>query len=1697
MELQSQQLLASPPYNDDFDRTKNFHRVLFRPGTAVQARELTQLQTILQEQVSRLGDHIFKDGSVVKGCSLSFVDDISMVRLANFFEDSNNNALTVDDASLVGAILVGETSGVQATVLLGRTGFEATANPNRFFVRYTMPGFAGQQTFAAGERINIHGDADSYVEQFVLTVPSTTDFIVGDFVTYGTAPTVTARARILSKTSTELTLSQSSIRPVSGTYVFMAADPSKAALISNVKLNLAPRTTWIRATASNHTGVSYGVSVSEGIIFHKGHFVRVAPHFTIVDENSRAPVNKVLGFVTEETIVTEDIDQSLYDNAAGFTNFNAPGAHRLRLVSTVVARDRGAISAEDQFFPIAEFSAAGVVFERTDPEYARLGDELARRTYEESGDYTILPHGVSSNTYNLNSNDVEYTVGAGLSYVRGRRVDIKNPLKVVGRRGTDTLSYDNQIITMTYGNYVVVREFRGYFPSDTSPEVLLYDTPQTAITGNRPHTTAPTGAIIGRANVRNVVFDPTGGPKGSPTGRYRMYLFNVRMQTGNNFDAVRSIVFTSGSTHATADVELSSGVATLVESSFNQMLFGIGAKAVRNLRDAGGNQDTAFYYTAANTGVSSLQSDGTLTFQVPNGGGILGFTDASDASEARIDVVLSGTANVYSSALAGTVNAISASNTIIGTNFTNLFFPGEYIRIGGVDARVVNVANNTHLTVSPAIADVMGATYQRMHVAGSVVTLEGALRTITVTGSNQVTVNMGTTYATGVPAAASVRFYARKTNALPIAKELRRGTVVRINTANNETGANGPWCLGVPDVLRITGVYKGSNTTTFDTSVNYVNRVRLDNGQEDSHYDFATVTPAAGDDALFANSTFLIQFDHFAANNQLGQGFFSVESYPVNDSVAANSNTTIRTADIPTYTNNTRSYDLRDTIDFRPYKTASANVTTSIASSTLNPTWTNTFAAATTAFNPFPNQNFECNFTHYLGRFDVVALTPQGQVVIKEGQSALRPKLPEFPTDAMAIATVEVPPYPSLADNERTATSAGKDLKITTLTQKRYTMRDISVIEQRVDRLEYYATLSALEQSAASMTIPDAAGLDRFKNGIFADPLNSHVHGRVSDPQYAIAVDAQKGHARPRTFAEYFNVVLAPTQSANIRRTGSIVSLNYTDEVLIDQPFATTLRQPSSSTFQWVGSLDVSPRRWQEVETLSVPQINSSDYKDLVFQEMAQPALGSQFGWWRDNLRVDTSSDELVPRVSNATVSVGSDVRSTAQSIYIRPREVTFRAVNLKPFTSLRVFIDDVDVTAEAAPATGTLDSATRSSAWGSELKTNSRGEVLGKLRIPANRFKTGRRLLTVSDSNTGNESTFASSFLIVDLYYDYYVPQPPPLPPPPPVLPPIRTKPAPEPSQTPRPPQGQLIVDVTVNATYTGNNVWNVVASAVANWTVPPSTPLSPSHTPSNWECRITGLDDVLFGPGPWNVNVTNTASQGVFVADVATSTGDLNTNAFGSASVAWTRPIPVPVNAPVVIPCLPVKPITPPVITLPPWSEAPAPIPPTTPAPTVIVVPPVNPIINVTTERATREWMSIAFEPTTQPLMGGATDNAPISATIVATHPSTNNIVVTVTALDTVAPTTALTITPQADTRVVLVSYDVNNRSSGSWSAANNRLQITATATLPGSVVVQSTQVLDLSIAPRVAVPPARGGGGAGIGGRWDTIMPHFKAL
>ena len=77
------------PYFDNFDEDKKFYRVLFRPGYAVQARELTQLQTILQNQITKFGTHVFKEGSMVIPGQISIDTDIGYVKVQATYGSTN------------------------------------------------------------------------------------------------------------------------------------------------------------------------------------------------------------------------------------------------------------------------------------------------------------------------------------------------------------------------------------------------------------------------------------------------------------------------------------------------------------------------------------------------------------------------------------------------------------------------------------------------------------------------------------------------------------------------------------------------------------------------------------------------------------------------------------------------------------------------------------------------------------------------------------------------------------------------------------------------------------------------------------------------------------------------------------------------------------------------------------------------------------------------------------------------------------------------------------------------------------------------------------------------------------------------------------------------------------------------------------------------------------------------------------------------------------------------------------------------------------------------------------------------------------------------------------------------------------------------------------------------------------------------
>lgn len=147
------------PYYDDYDETKNYHRIQFRPGHAVQARELTQLQTAFQSQLDKLGQYNFKDGSRVVGGKVTINTEFDFIKLttASFTHSSTAYNTTYQSAnlsSLIGSTITGTSnSGNQVTALVLNALAATGSEPNTLYVRYINAGGATKtvEKFVADE----------------------------------------------------------------------------------------------------------------------------------------------------------------------------------------------------------------------------------------------------------------------------------------------------------------------------------------------------------------------------------------------------------------------------------------------------------------------------------------------------------------------------------------------------------------------------------------------------------------------------------------------------------------------------------------------------------------------------------------------------------------------------------------------------------------------------------------------------------------------------------------------------------------------------------------------------------------------------------------------------------------------------------------------------------------------------------------------------------------------------------------------------------------------------------------------------------------------------------------------------------------------------------------------------------------------------------------------------------------------------------------------------------------------------------------------------------------------------------------------------------------------------------------------------------------------------------------------------------
>jgi hypothetical protein len=1303
--------LSRSPYYDDYNADKNFYRVLYRPGIALQTREINQMQTILQDQIDKFGRHIFTEGSVVEGCSFTFDKSYDYVKINDNY--ANGSAFTIAD--FVGNYVY-NSNGLEAVITNAVTGFQSQApDLNTLYIKYrntgTFPNSSSQSSFANGEN---------------LVVATLANVAIG-----------------------------------------------------NVTV----------ATVANSTGLGYAFTTTSGVIFQKGFFVNVKPQTLIVNKYTNQPNNISVGFNSVENIVTPEADTSLLDNAAGAPNYSAPGAHRLQLVPTLITRETTQIANNDSFFSLVDFKDGVPVTIRNTPEYNALNKELARRSYETNGNYIVNPFLLSTEPKAsddpLYANNVNLVSSRGIGYVEGYRVEFVNNNKISLRKGVDTETVVGQIVSANFGNYVYVNEYAGDFDTENVAQVELHNVAKTAVSsGGFLSVGYSSSTKIGTAYVKAFAYDD--GTIGSGEDTYRLYLFNIDMIKGESFSNVRSIIRYSSTVRAVGDVvltynaALSANIASIQEPKLNSMIYPMGQRAIKsdgfdNIEYVYRNKATAQFQTTGSIGVGlpTVVGTGTETY---NYSGVL------SANEAESFVVIPS-ATVASTNKTGTVAATNGANVVTGTSttFTTEYRVGDHIKINNEVHYITAIANSTSLTVRENFASSPAAnTHSKLFVSGVPIDFTQPSRTITIAGST-ATFNLGETLATTMQT--SVYHDIKRINTVAIQKNIIKNAFVKIDCSTHSANSVGPWSLGLPDVNKINAIYIGTGGVYSNTGADSSSAFTLYNGQTDNSYDLAVLKLKPLSLGLIDNnSTILVDLDVFTQDRSQGVGFFTANSYPIDDANTSNTSA-ITTQSIPQYTSSASIvYDLRDCIDFRPYSANTADVTQTYTTATVNPSNANVIDILPAgSFIPTYDSNWQADVTHYLPRKDIAVITTKGRLQIIEGDSNINPKAPANKAGTMTLGVITVPPYPSLSTKEARAASRYDYAISTTITQnKRYTMSDIGALATRIDNLEYYTSLNLLEQATSSLLVKNSTtGLNRFKNGILVDPFSGHDIADTLDPSYNISIDPAKKELRPYFYQRNERFVLDSVASTGVRQVGPLIMLDYVETPYVAQIYANKYRNCiEGNIYVYKSDIILKPNYQASPDLKTNPDVvNNFDLSQNFIN--IKNAWGTQWGNWQTVADTTTSSVGAKTETSSTTDSVGNVIKSFNQKTttttsttqqqtgtqlsiagnndqsfnlgtfvqdisiqpYIKSSQIAFSTSGMRPGARVYAYFNNVAVSDWCIP----LDSTwTPTGTFGDPLIVNSNGTVYGQFTIPPNTFQATEltfMLCDVDNLTTGSAS--------------------------------------------------------------------------------------------------------------------------------------------------------------------------------------------------------------------------------------------------------------------------------------------------------------------------------------------------------------------
>jgi len=281
--------LSVSPYFDDFNEQKQYYQVLFKPGVALQTRELNVLQSIFQNQIERFGDNIFTKGSIISGCNFQYYSNYPYVKIL----DTQVDGAPVSPTSYVGLYATSASKNLVSTIVAANTGYVSQAPYlNTMFVRYTNSGNTGLETVYQQNDVLTIYDANNSIFQVNVPVGGTG----GGFA--NTDSMVFLSALNITNTSANITTIAAAI---ANGYTITDPVSSARAIITDVN-TIAIANTLVIKIKPYQADLTTSSTTANAWTFNTGNTIQIYNGASLA---STVTVNTIIGFSANAVPVTD------------------------------------------------------------------------------------------------------------------------------------------------------------------------------------------------------------------------------------------------------------------------------------------------------------------------------------------------------------------------------------------------------------------------------------------------------------------------------------------------------------------------------------------------------------------------------------------------------------------------------------------------------------------------------------------------------------------------------------------------------------------------------------------------------------------------------------------------------------------------------------------------------------------------------------------------------------------------------------------------------------------------------------------------------------------------------------------------------------------------------------------------------------------------------------------------------------------------------------------------------------------------------------------------------------------------------------------------------------------------------------------------------------------------------------------------